>query len=100
MPLPVATAHPSINNSSHLKSIDRHIIVDPHKVSYVESLYINALAKRFTDQKVKENWHKFIKYFNGNEALEDIALMEGMKRKEVFQILLNYQEHILVVKHW
>jgi len=100
MPLPVATRTPSFNNAPHLKEYAYYIIADPHKVSHEESLYIAAIGKRITDQKAKELWYKFIKYFNGSEALENIALMEGMKRKESWQILGNYSEHLMIVKHW
>ncbi|KAG9232175.1 nitrogen permease regulator of amino acid transport activity 3-domain-containing protein [Amylocarpus encephaloides] len=103
LPKPVATVNPSINNNplwSQLK-IAPLVIKDPHKVSHEESLYIAAYAKRFTDPKLKNCWSKFCgKYFNGSEALEMIALQEGMKRKETWSILLNFQEIILVTKHW
>ncbi|CZR60808.1 related to RMD11 Protein required for sporulation and Meiotic nuclear Division [Phialocephala subalpina] len=100
MPVPVATDHISRNNAEHLKTIPPYIIKDPHKVSHEESLYIAAIGKRITDQKAKDCWQKFVKYFNGNEALEMIALRENMKRKETWGILMQYQEHILVCKHW
>ena len=99
-PHPVATEHPSANQAIHLQGMAPYIIKDPHKVSHEESLMISAIGKRFTDPKVKECWSKFTKYFNGNEALEMIALKEGMKRKETWGILLNFQEHLLVTKHW
>lgn len=100
MPVPVATDHISRNNAEHLKTISPYIIKDPHKVSHEESLYIAAIGKRITDQKAKDCWQKFTKYFNGNEALEMIALRENMKRKETWGVLMQYQEHILVCKHW
>ncbi|KAH8808403.1 nitrogen permease regulator of amino acid transport activity 3-domain-containing protein [Xylogone sp. PMI_703] len=99
-PLPTATTHPSSNNAPHLQGIHPHIITDPHKVNHDDSLYIAAIGKRFTDPKVKEAWGKFVKYFNGKEALENIGLREGMKRKETWGILLQFQEHLLVTKHW
>lgn len=99
-PPPVATDHPSSNNAPHLKGIDAHIIIDPHKVNHDDSLYIAEIGKRFTDPKAKEAWGRFVKYFNGKEALEDIGLREGMKRKETWGILMQFQEHLLVTKHW
>ena len=99
-PLPVATEHPSFNKAPHLKHIAPYIIVDPHKISHEESLYIAALGKRFTDPKVKECWFKFSKYFNGSEALEMIGLREGMKRKETWGILMHYAEYLVITKHW
>ncbi|TVY54177.1 Nitrogen permease regulator 3 [Lachnellula cervina] len=101
MPAPIATNHPSNNSAAHLKNMAPYIIKDPHKVSHEESLYIAALGKRWTDPKVRECWFRFSsKYFNGREALEMIALQEGMKRKETWSILMHYQENILVCKHW
>ena len=100
MPVPVTTEHPSFNHAPHLKAIAPYIIVDPHKVSHEESLYIAALGKRFTDPKAKECWFRFSKYFNGSEALEMIGLREGMKRKETWGILMHFQEHLFVTKHW
>jgi hypothetical protein len=99
-PIPIATDHPSINNSPHLAGIAPYIIIDPHKVSHKESLYIAAIGKRFTEQKLKDGWLKLSKYFNGNEALEMIGLREGMKRKETWATMMNYQEHMLLTKHW
>ncbi|KAI9051017.1 hypothetical protein LZ554_005125 [Drepanopeziza brunnea f. sp. 'monogermtubi'] len=100
MPAPVATDHPSKNRAEHLKNIAPYTIRDPHKVSHEESLYIAALGKRFAEPKAKECWQRFAKYFNGTEALEMIALRENMKRKETWGILTNYQEHLLVCRHW
>ena len=100
MPIPVATRNPSINNSAHLKKMHPYIIKDPHKLSHVESLYVAAIGKRFTDPKAKESWTKFTKYLNGKEALESIALRENMKRKLTWEVLMNYQEHLLICKHW
>jgi len=45
-------------------------------------------------------WTKFTKYFNGCEAFEMIALQENRKRKETWGILLSYNEHLMVCKHW
>jgi hypothetical protein len=99
-PQPIATEHPSRNRSAHLKDISPYVIVDPHKINHEESLYIAALGKRFTDPKIKECWFKFCKYLNGKEPLEMIGLREGMKRKETWGILMHYQEHLIIAKHW
>ncbi|XMA11076.1 hypothetical protein WAI453_003867 [Rhynchosporium graminicola] len=100
MPRPEATDHPSVNNAEHLKRLVPYIIKDPHKVSHEESLYIAAISKRFEEEKPKECWPRFAKYFNGTEALEMIALRENMKRKETWGVVMSFQEHLLVCKHW
>ena len=99
-PPPEATARPSINGAAHLKGIAPYIIVDPHRVSHEESLYIAAIGKRFADARVRTCWLKFARYFNGNESLEMIGLREGMKRKEAWGIVMNLQEHLIITKHW
>jgi hypothetical protein len=99
-PRPKATQHPSTNSAVHLKHITPYIIVDPHRVSHEESLYIAAIGKRFVDPRVRDCWLKFSRYFNGCEALEMIGLREGMKRKETWGILMHLQEHLIITKHW
>lgn len=100
LPPPVATSQPSANTSDHLDRLSPYIIKDPHKVSHEESLYIAAIGKRFEDPKLKDSWGKFTKYFNGEDALEMIPLVEGVKRKEIWGILGAFQEHLLICKHW
>lgn len=101
LPVPIATKRPSVNHSEHLDAFPApYIIKDPCKMSYKESLYVSAIEKRFTEPWAKDLWLRFTKYFNGAEALEDIALRENMKRKETWQILMNYQEYLLVCRYW
>ena len=101
MPVPVATEVPSTNYAFHLRPIYEYdLIADPHKVSHKESLYIAAIGKRIKDPKARDYWFKWTKYFNGKVALENIALMEGMKRKEAWGILMHFQEYIMGVKHF
>lgn len=52
------------------------------------------------DNRVAEAWRKFERYFNGRYALERIALMEDMKRKEVWTLLTGMSEYLLTVRHW
>jgi len=99
-PRPVVTDHPSFNNAQHLKHLSPYVINDPHKVSQIESMYIAALANRFTDSRVRDAFFKYSKYFNGQESLEMSALREGVKRKETWAMLMNFSEHLIVIKHW
>ncbi|RKF76792.1 Nitrogen permease regulator 3 [Golovinomyces cichoracearum] len=101
LPVPLATMKPSLNNSPHLEAFPApYIIRDPRKMSYTESLYVSAIGKRFTEPRAKDYWPRLIKFFNGAEALEGICLHENMKRKEIWDILLNYQEYLLVCRYW
>ncbi|RDW71983.1 UPF0171-domain-containing protein [Coleophoma crateriformis] len=99
-PKPEATAHPSLNNAAHLANIAPHIIKDPHRIDEKDSLYMDAIGARIEDEKARKNWARFCRYFNGEDALESIALLEGMKRKEAWGIIAYYQEHLLISRHW
>lgn len=50
--------------------------------------------------RVGEMWPVFWKYFNGRSALERIALLEDMKRKDVWNLLSSMSEHLICVRHW
>ncbi|KAH6895173.1 nitrogen permease regulator of amino acid transport activity 3-domain-containing protein [Thelonectria olida] len=97
---PVPTAHPSVNDHAHLVGLTPHIILDAKKATGKESRYLSAIAKRFTDDKVRAGWTQFSKYFDGQCALERIALQEDVKRKEVWNKLLAMSEYLLCTRHW
>ncbi|KAI5463016.1 nitrogen permease regulator of amino acid transport activity 3-domain-containing protein [Mariannaea sp. PMI_226] len=98
--VPVATAHPSVNNHAHLASLTPLIILDAKKATGKESRYLSAIARRFTDDKIRGAWTQFSKYFDGQCALERIALQEDMKRKEAWNKLLAMSEYLLCLRHW
>lgn len=52
------------------------------------------------DERVASMWPVFWKYFNGRSALERIALLEEMKRKDVWNLLTAMDEYLLCVRHW
>lgn len=56
-------------------------------------------SKEWAD-RVAGCWPVFWKYFNGRCALERIALLEEMKRKEVWNLLTGMSEYLLCVRHW
>ncbi|KFA61319.1 hypothetical protein S40285_05979 [Stachybotrys chlorohalonatus IBT 40285] len=97
---PVATDSPSANNSPHLAGLTPHIIHDAKKATGKESRYLSAIARRFTDDKQRSAWHLMCKYFDGQSALERVALQEDMKRKEVWNLLTTMSEYLLCVRHW
>ncbi|KAK1982578.1 nitrogen permease regulator of amino acid transport activity 3-domain-containing protein [Colletotrichum cereale] len=98
---PAATDHPSTNDATHLARMSPYIIVDAKKATVKESLYLAAITRRLgSDPKVAKAWQAFWKYFNGQTALERIALQEDMKRKEAWNLLTAMSEHLLCVRHW
>lgn len=99
-PKPIATASPSTNVQPHILALQPLVIKDPYRANHVDSLYLDAISKRFSDEKTQKAWKKCMKYFDGREALEGIALREGWKRKESWNMLMSFEEYLLVVRHW
>jgi hypothetical protein len=98
--VPKATNHPSLNRAPHLAGVEPHIIVDARKTAGKESLYLFAIARRLDDDKAAAAWPRFLRYFNGQCALERIALQEDLKRKEAWALLSAMSEYLLCVRHW
>ncbi|KAM5356274.1 hypothetical protein ACJ41O_002920 [Fusarium nematophilum] len=98
--VPVATAHPSVNDHPRLAGLTPHIILDAKKATGKESRYLSAIARRFGDDKLANSWQVMCKYFDGRCALERIALQEDMKRKEVWNTLTAMSEYLLCTRHW
>ncbi|KYK55981.1 hypothetical protein DCS_07946 [Drechmeria coniospora] len=97
---PVATDHPSMNDAPHLAGITPHIIQDAKKATGKESRYLSAIAHRLRDDKTRSAWPLMCKFFDGRCALERIALLEDMKRKETWNLLSAMGEHLLCTRHW
>jgi hypothetical protein len=99
-PKPVATADPSVNDAPHVMELFPKVIKDPYRAEHVDSLYLQAISKRFLDEKTQKAFMRFSRYFDGREALENIALKEGMKRKEAWALLSQFEEYLLTTRHW
>ncbi|KAF4460538.1 nitrogen permease regulator 3 [Fusarium albosuccineum] len=98
--VPIATAHPSVNDHPHLAGLTPHIILDAKKATGKESRYLSAIARRFNDDKLANSWQVMCKYFDGRCALERIALQEDMKRKLVWNTLTAMSEYLICTRHW
>lgn len=97
---PLATAHPSLNDAPHLRGLSPHIIIDAKKATGKEARYLSAISRRYRDDRVRDAWKLFCKYFDGRCALERIALQEDMKRKDVWTLLTAMTEYVLCTRHW
>ena len=96
--LPSASADPL----SRLRPI---LILQPAKASGIESRYIAAMAAEMEEDEgrnVREAWEKCLKYFNGEHALERIAVREGWKRKRVEALRACWVKRgtLVEVRHW
>lgn len=129
-----------MDRNSHLNMSS--LILFPHRASPVESRWLDEIMSRLPEvaattaggggggvetpsntggegddsaatDSLKKHWPKFVKYFNGHDALEKIAVREGLRRKAVWQLLHRWgaggssglevdpREQVLVaVRHW
>lgn len=99
-PVPAPTPHPSTNDAPHLAHLSPYIILDAGRATGRDSLYLEAIGRRFMDERTTKTWTRFWRYFDGRSALERIALQEDMKRKEAWNLLTGMSEYLLCVRHW
>lgn len=105
----VDLSHSLLDQTASLKTSS--LILLPHKVSPLESRWIDEIVARFPEHisefagnggpdtsegdngnsnpadSLKTVWPTYVKYFNGYDALEKISVREGLKRKFVAEIL-------------
>lgn len=56
-------------------------------------------GKKVEDEEQK-SFQRWAKYFNGRTSMERIALLEGVKRKEVWAKINSWDEYLNVVRTW
>ncbi|CAJ2513456.1 Uu.00g015750.m01.CDS01 [Anthostomella pinea] len=101
-PVPRQTDHPSLNSAAHLAHLSPYVIVDARRASAAgkDSLYLSAIGRRLRDPAVRAAWPVFWKHFNGRSALERVALLQDVKRKEAWALLGGMSEFLVCVRHW
>ena len=108
--IPLNTAHTRPSSSSTTTAIPHHqpptiIILQPTKCSGMESRYLDRIARDMEEREgrdVREAWERCLKYFNGEHALEKIAIREGWKRKrvEAWRGIWGKMGVLVEVRHW
>ena len=68
-------------------------VPDGVRVEFVKSEFSGLLPGHFGEDEVKAD-------HNGNSALERIALMEDLKRKETWNLLSGMAEYLITTRHW
>ena len=81
------------------------ILSSPLRVSSLCSRYLAAISSHLLSKQGTEShgaWGKCVQYFDGRHALEDIAIMEGWKRKRVAELIAGWEAEGVLVKgrHW
>lgn len=57
-------------------------------------------GKEVEGKEEKKSFLRWAKYFNGRTSMERIALLEGVKRKEVWSKINSWDEFLNVVRTW
>lgn len=57
-------------------------------------------GKKVEEEEEKKSFLRWAKYFNGRTSMERIALLEGVKRKEVWGKINSWDEFLNVVRTW
>ncbi|KAI9735159.1 MAG: Nitrogen permease regulator 3 [Cirrosporium novae-zelandiae] len=78
------------------------LLPSPHRANNLESRWISKIGSHFTSEEARNYWPNFVKYFNGSDALEKIAVREGLKRKLVWGLLQEMRKEggLVIGRHW
>lgn len=81
------------------------LILSPARASGMEIRYLTAIAAQMEEEDghdAREAWERCLKYFNGEHAMEKIAVREGWKRKKVEALRARWRSRgfLLEVRHW
>ncbi|KAB8339333.1 hypothetical protein FH972_022266 [Carpinus fangiana] len=79
------------------------ILLEPARLNNVQARWVEHIRQSFADERLRAAWPRLVKYFDGRHALQEIAVMEGWKRKAVTQLLaavVREGDCLVVVRHW
>ncbi|KAF1817510.1 hypothetical protein P152DRAFT_469933 [Eremomyces bilateralis CBS 781.70] len=78
------------------------LIHSPQKANALESRWLEHIGSSFLDAELREVWPMLLQYFDGQHALEEIAVRESQKRKRIAPVLAALREGgwLVVVRHW
>ncbi|KAI5292226.1 Nitrogen permease regulator 3, partial [Ascosphaera acerosa] len=101
---PQSNQHPGTSHEGpvldHLRAAESAARADgsPFRTAAVASSQASGVATPGApdqdEDKLKKSWAMFIKYFNGIDAIESIAVREGMKKKVVRRLLLALDQGV------
>jgi hypothetical protein len=83
-------------------ALETSVLVDPHRASGLESLWLEKIKSKLPNEELKETWSKIARYFNGYHALEKIHVKEQLGRKDVRKALVALEQEgvLVIVRHW
>ena len=74
-------------------------ILEPFRPNGVESAWLEMVVRN-QPPDVKALWERFLKYLNGQHAIEKIAVREGVPRKDVRKVFVAMEEVVVYARHW
>lgn len=106
---------PELGSKQHFQMFSQSpeltLISDPLRPTQIESQYLDHVFRSVLPSLATSEdeaaellylWPVLLKYFDGNHALEDIAVSEGRKRKELKAIFekLAHESLLFTIRHW
>ena len=91
---------PSVSDLAPLVAYDTHNAATKQFFDAALALLGEELGNN--DDEMRRLWPRFVKYFNGKWALEEISVREGLKRARVQAMVgkLREEGHLCIVRHW
>ncbi|KAF2018855.1 hypothetical protein BU24DRAFT_418411 [Aaosphaeria arxii CBS 175.79] len=101
MSSPPNIAAPPSPRLSH-KNYTASLVLSPQKANSLEARWLEKIGQSFKDEELRANWPMMLKYFDGRQAVEDMAPREGLKRKKFWALVNGVKEGdwLVIVKHW
>ncbi|KAH0542725.1 hypothetical protein FGG08_002864 [Glutinoglossum americanum] len=81
-------------------SLEPSLILEPHKANALECRWLEKIAEKLEPEEARIYFPVFTKYFNGQHALEKIAVRENLTRKDVRRLLAAMEVALVEVRHW
>ncbi|KAK0323626.1 Nitrogen permease regulator 3 [Friedmanniomyces endolithicus] len=80
--------------------LQERLILDPAELTEEEVEALDRIMNSLRDAELRERLPQMLKYFDGEHALEDIAVREGLKRAKVeeWMAMLHMEGHLLTFR--
>jgi hypothetical protein len=96
----IRSAASTVKPSKDDPSLEPSLILEPHKANALECRWLEKIAEKLEPEEARMYFPVFTKYFNGQHALEKIAVRENLTRKDVRRLLAAMEVALVVVRHW
>lgn len=74
-------------------------VLHPTRLSLAEKKWIRKILDGHSPEN-QAMFYRILKYFNGKDCLEQVALHEHISRAEMRKFLQDFQENVIIYRHW